>query len=238
MLLLPPANVPIFAVAGLLLRRRYPRLGKVLVAASCVLLLLLSMPVIGGTALVLLEQGLPLTPPPGAKPAAIVILSAELARYGGEDPGYGPGLLTLQRERAGAALFRRVQLPILVSGGQIRRRDPPLAAVMDQSLRDDFQIPVRWVENRSRDTWENAEYSAAILHANGIDTIYLVTHAWHMHRALIAFHHFGINAIPAPVQIDRYPELSLPDLLPDVRGWQLSYYAAHEWVGYAYYALR
>lgn len=120
----------------------------------------------------------------------------------------------------------------------MRRSDPPLAAVMEQSLRDDFQIPVRWVENRSRDTWQNAEYSAAILRANGIHSVYLVTHAWHMRRALVAFRRFGIDAIPAPVQIDRYPDLSMGDLIPEVRGWQLAYYAVHEWVGYAYYALR
>ena len=52
--------------------------------------------------------------------------------------------------------------------------DPPIAAVMAQSLRDDFQTPVRWVEPRSHDTWENAEYSARILRANGIGSVQIV----------------------------------------------------------------
>jgi uncharacterized SAM-binding protein YcdF (DUF218 family) len=237
-LLLPPANLPLVAVAGLIVRRWYRRLGEFMTAASCVLLLLLSMPIFGGALLVALEQYPPPNAGEAAKAGAIVILSATIARYGGEDPGFGPGQLTLERERAGSAVFRRTQLPILVTGGVLRSGGPPIAEVMAQSLRDDFQTPVRWVEQRSEDTWENAEYSARILRANGITTVYLVTHAWHMRRALIAFHHFGIQAIPAPVELDHYPKFSSYDLLPKIAGWQTSYYAMHEWIGCAYYALR
>jgi uncharacterized SAM-binding protein YcdF (DUF218 family) len=226
------------AVAGLVVRRWYRRLGELLTAVSCVLLLVLSMPFFGGTLLVALERHLPSDATAGDKPSAIVILSGDITRYGGDDPGYGPGRLTLERERAGATLFRRVQLPILITGGVLQTGEPPIAAVMQQSMRDDFQIPVRWVELRSHDTWQNAEYSAQILRANGISTIYLVTHAWHMRRALLAFHHFGINVIPAPVQLDRYPDFSRFFLLPQVYGWQVTYYAVHEWLGYVDYALR
>jgi uncharacterized SAM-binding protein YcdF (DUF218 family) len=194
------------------------------------------MPFFGGTLLVALEQGL--TADATEKPGAIVILTADIDRFAGDDPGFAPGRLTLDRERAGSILFRRVQLPVLVTGGVLRAGDPPIAMVTAQSLRDDFQIPVRWTENRSRDTWENAEYSAAMLRANNISSIYLVTHAWHMRRALLAFHHFGIHVIPAPVQIDRYPDLSPADLMPSVRGWVVTYYAVHEWLGYVAYALR
>ncbi len=234
-LLVPPTNLPLLAVAGLVVRRWHRRIGALLTAASCILLLVLSMPLFGGALLVALEQHLPSD---AGKPGAIVILSATIVRYGGEAPGFGPGQLTLARERAGSALFRRVQLPILLAGGVLRAGDPPAAGVMEQSLREQFQTPVRWVEPHSRDTWEDAAYSARILRANGIDTIYLVTHAWHMRRALLAFHHFGIKVIPAPVQIDPDPGLSSFNLLPKLAGWQLAYDAAHEWIGWADYALR
>lgn len=240
---MPPANLPLLALAGLVVRRWYRRLGELMTAGSCILLVVLAMPFVGGTLLVALEQNLTSDAGvgdagAGNNPGAIVILSGDITRYGGANPGFGPGLLTLERERAGSALFRRVQLPILVTGGVLQPGDPPIAVVMERSLRDDFQIPVRWVEPQSHDTWQNAEYSARILRANGIGTVYLVTHAWHMKRALIAFHHFGIKCIPAPVQLDRFPKLSLYYLLPQVRGWQTAYYALHEWLGYAYYALR
>jgi uncharacterized SAM-binding protein YcdF (DUF218 family) len=237
-LLLPPANLPVLAVAGLIVRRWHRHLGDVMTAVGCILLLLLSMPFFGGTLLVALEQHLTAFADPDSKPGAIVILSGDIARFGGENPGFSPGRLTLERERAGATLFRRVQLPVLVSGGVLQRGEPPIAVVMEQSMRDDFQIPVRWVEPNSHDTWENAEGSARILEANGINSVYLVTHAWHLRRAVLAFHHFGIHVIPVPVQIDRYPDFSLTYLLPQVSGWQITYYAVHEWLGYVYYALR
>lgn len=226
------------AVAGLVVRRWLRRLGELLTLVSCVLLVALSMPFFGGMLLVALEQHLPSDAAPGNKPGAIVILSGDITRYGGDDPGFGPGRLTLERERAGAAVFRRVPLPILITGGVLQPDEPPIAAVMEQSMRDDFQTPVRWMELRSHDTWQNAEYSVQILRANGISTIYLVTHAWHMRRALIAFHHFGINVIPAPVQLDRFPVFSWFYLMPSVYGWQVTYYAVHEWLGYVDYALR
>ena len=59
MLLLPPANLPLLAVAGLIVRRWHRRLGELLTAVCCVLLLVLSMPFFGGTLLVALEQHLP-----------------------------------------------------------------------------------------------------------------------------------------------------------------------------------
>jgi uncharacterized SAM-binding protein YcdF (DUF218 family) len=236
--LLPPANLPLLAVLGLIVRRWLPRFGKSLTAVCCVLLLMLAMPFFSGTLLVALERHLPSDVGPDDKAGAIVILSGDIDRYGGDNPGFGPGRLTLERERAGAAVFRRVQLPILITGGVLAKGDPPIAAVMEQSMRDDFQIPVRWVELRSHDTWENADYSAQILRANGISSIYLVTHAWHMRRALIAFHHFGIKVIPAPVQLDRYPVVSPFYLVPKVYGWQITYYALHEWLGYVDYMLR
>jgi uncharacterized SAM-binding protein YcdF (DUF218 family) len=237
-LALPPANLPLLAVAGLIVRRWHPRLGEWLTAVSCVLLIVLAMPFVGETLLVSLERGLPSDAATGGKPGAIVMLTGDIERFGGDEPGFGPGRLTLDRERACSILFRRVQLPVLVTGGVLQGGDPPIAVVTAQSLRDDFQIPVRWIESRSRDNWENAEYSSAILRANGISTVYLVTHAWHMRRALLAFHHFGIHVIPAPVQIDRYPSLYVAELLPQVRGWMVTYYALHEWLGYANYALR
>jgi uncharacterized SAM-binding protein YcdF (DUF218 family) len=237
-LLLPPGNLPLVAIVGLILLPWRPRLGAFVTWASCALLVLLAMPLTGGTMLVALEHGLRLDVPASVKPEAIVILSADIARYGGDDPGFGPGQLSLDRERAGAALFRRTQLPILITGGVLQAGEPPISVVMADSMRNDFAVPVRWTERESADTWENAEFSARILRDNGIHAVYLVTHAWHMKRALLAFHYFGVTAIPAPVQMDRYPKFTAFYMIPTVQGWMISYYAMHEWLGYAYYALR
>ena len=55
--------------------------------------------------------------------------------------------------------------------------------------------------------------TASILQEAGIQRVYLVTHAWHMRRALLAFHRFGITATPAPVRPDPWPDWTLAILI-------------------------
>ena len=152
--------------------------------------------------------------------------------------GFAVGPLTLQRLAAGALLARRTRLPVLVSGGALRPEEPPLATMMAQAMQAYFGVPVRWAEPRSMDTWQNAAFSTTMLAADGIGTAYVVTHAWHMRRALIAFRHFGLTATSAPIQIDAPPRLTLGAFIPSLAGWRMSYYGLHEWIGCAYYAWR
>jgi uncharacterized SAM-binding protein YcdF (DUF218 family) len=77
-----------------------------------------------------------------------------------------------------------------------------------------------------------------MLRAQGIDRVYLVTHAWHMRRALLAFRRAGLLTTPSPVQRDAVPDLRVASFLPSARGWQESYYAMHELIGLAWYAVR
>ena len=237
-LLLPPTGCIVLIAAGLLLRGGWRRFGRRLTWASLITLILLGMPVVADNMLRTLEPNLPTTPPADRPPQAIVVLSAESIHTPEEDLGARPGLLTLDRLRTAAMLHRRTGLPILVSGGAPHLGAPSLAAVMARSLHDDFQSPARWIEPKSADTWENARFSADILRAEGISSIYLVTHAWHMRRALLAFHATGLTVTAAPTSLDQPPELDLDDFIPRAGGWQTSYFALHEWIGYAWYKLR
>jgi uncharacterized SAM-binding protein YcdF (DUF218 family) len=233
-LVVPPVNLVGIGMLGLALTRWrwYRRAGVAIVAVSLSLLLILAIPAVAQALIVSLEQDLPLTPPAGAPPRAIVVLSAELDRVRGSD-GFDVGQLTLQRLRAAATLARRVHLPVLVSGGTVRGDTPPMATVMAKSLTEDFGVPVRWQETRSRTTWENAADSAAILEPLGIHSVYVVTHAWHEKRAVLAFRHFGLTATAAPVELDRFSTT----VLPEAGGWVRSSYALHEWFGYVWYWL-
>jgi len=236
-LILPPTNLAVVVVIGFLMLPHWPCLGRWIVGTAGILLVLLGMPAVGNNLLLPLEQNLPLTPPPDAPPAAIVILSGDLRLTGGAQPGFTVGPLTLQRMRAGAELYRKTHLPILVSGGHVNPSAPPIGELMAQAMPQDFGVPVRWVEGKSRDTWENAQFSAAILHAAGIRSIYLVTQSWHERRALIAFRHAGLIATAAPTPINRF-DFGLPgSLMPTASVWQKSYYALHEWVGCAWYSI-
>lgn len=238
-LLLPPIFFLWLALIGLLIQRRHARSGRILTWAALLALLALAVPLVSDTLLVTLEQALPLAPPPDSPPQAIVILGGDVART--EEGGkllFHIGPLSLERVRAGAALYRHTGLPILVSGGAVHAGDAPVAALMARSLMQDFQAPVRWAETFSRDTWENAHLSAAILREQGIGSVYLVTQAWHMRRAVLAFAAAGIRVTAAPTHLDRPAPPILEDFLPSVGGWRTSYLALHEWIGCLWYASR
>jgi uncharacterized SAM-binding protein YcdF (DUF218 family) len=238
-LLIPPDNLVPLAIAGLLLARRWPRLGQAMTWVGLGGLFLLSLPVIANGLLGSLERGIAL-PRGGPAPQAVVILSAEEVEGlpGGVIEGFDAGRLTLPRLRAGALLARRTGLPVLVTGGVPRPGRPSLGAMMAEVLARDFATKTRWVEGRSQDTWQNAEYSAALLRASGIGRVYLVSDGWHLRRAMIAFRHFGIDVAPAPALLGTGPGLRFDDFLPHASAWQASYWAIHEWIGCAVYALR
>ncbi|MEJ0049408.1 MAG: YdcF family protein [Rhodospirillales bacterium] len=202
-------------------------------------LTLLSLPVASGSLVALLELGLARPPPPGPPPQAVVILSGDQQRTRvGNSTLYIVGPLTLEREQAGAALARRTGAPVLVSGGALHPWSPPLADLMAASLHQDFATDVRWRETQSIDTWGNAQDSAAILRAAGITRVWVVTHGWHMPRALVAFRRAGLDAVPAPVLIDAPPDFYAASFIPSARAWLESYYAMHELIGWAWYELR
>jgi uncharacterized SAM-binding protein YcdF (DUF218 family) len=237
-LALPPTGFVVLIVAGLLLRGQWYRFGRRLTWASLIALILFGMPVVSYSMLLALETGLPLQPPADHPPQAIVVLGAEVIRAHQEKLGLRPGLLTLDRLRTAAAVHRRTGLPILVTGGTTQPGTAPIGLVMEQSLKDDFQTAPRWVEDKATDTWENAHFSADILRAQGITSIYLVTHSWHMRRALVAFRGTGLTVTAAPTSFDDPLGLDIDDFLPRASGWQTGYFAIHEWVGYAWYKLR
>jgi uncharacterized SAM-binding protein YcdF (DUF218 family) len=238
-LVMPPTGFITLIIIGLLLRGRWYRAGRRLTWAAAILLLLSSLSIVSDSALVALETDLPTTTPADHPPQAIVVLGAETARSTRNGTvAFRPGLLTLDRLRSAAALHRQTGLPILATGGVSTEQTEAVGLVMARSLRDDFQTPARWVEWKSRDTWENARYSAEILRAEGITSIYVVTSAWHMKRALVAFQGTGLTVTAAPTPPDDPDGPQLGDFMPHASNWQTGYYAMHEWIGLLYYRLR
>ena len=243
LLAIPPLNLLVAACAGAAFGHR--RAGRIVLAGALAGLVLLAMPVVSGSLMAVLEAGITLPPPkfspvsPGDPPQAIVILSGDQQRIWRDGAiTWVPGPLTLQRDQAGAALARQTHLPVLVSGGSIRPGAPALAALMADNLHQDFASDVRWQESASQDTWQNAMFSAALLRQQGISRVYVVTHAWHMRRSLVAFRRAGLTAIAAPVQIDAVPDWRPAAFLPNVRAWQESFWAIHELIGWAWYAIK
>ena len=237
-LLVPPVNLVFLALAGMALARRWPAPGRRLAALAMLALLLLAMPVVPGLLLAGLERGLVAPDAAHADPQAIVILGGDAAPDGPRQDQTAVGALTLERLRGGAELARAEQLPVLVTGGVVSSAGAPVAILMARSLAQDFGIAARWVEPGAKTTWENAAFSAAILRREGIGTVLLVTHAWHMRRALIAFRAAGLTAMPAPLLPEHRFQLTWSSFVPRASAWERSYFALHEWIGCAWYALK
>ena len=142
------------------------------------------------------------------------------------------------RRRYGARLAHETGLPVLVSGGLPRADLPAHAELMRDALERDFGVPVRWLESRSRDTFENARESAAILRRDGIGKAYLVTHAWHMPRAVAAFARTDLVVVPAPTGFRAAPTWDWQTFTPSPKALRESGWALHEWLGRAWYLLR
>jgi len=246
--ILPPANLFLLIALGLLLRYRWPRAGRAIAGGALALLALLSSTA-GAHLLVapLEDMTRPLRAPERAGARAIVVLAAgrikHAPEYGGRDI---PDYIALARLRYAAHVQRRTGLPVLVSGGngasgaELAAADMAYtkADAMAAALREDFGVPVRWIERGSRDTGENARYSSALLRALGIKRILLVTDAMHMPRARHAFEGAGMEVVEAPTMFFSDNPQWFTGLLPSAEGMRRSWYAAYELLGIAWYRLR
>ena len=77
-----------------------------------------------------------------------------------------------------------------------------------------------------------------MLDAAGIGTVYLVTNAWHMPRAVRAFESAGFTVIPAATGYATRYRLTLLDFLPDARALADSSGRFHEVIGIAWYRIQ
>lgn len=242
--LIPPNLFILLAGVGLVLAWRWTRLGLAVATVGGALLYLASMPVVAdylvGT-VKNLAQGVPVLPsetPPGA----IIVLSADYQRSDPPGPPFTIGPVTLERLVEAARVERRLGLPVLVSGGRLDGIPDSLAGMMSTVLQDDFHVPVRWREDRSRNTFENASFSAEILRQAGVPSALLITHCRDMARALWSFHAVGYPVTPAicspQLRSEGARSLRISSFLPQVPALLVSYRALHELIGFAWYRYR
>lgn len=247
-LLLPPVPWLVLVLAGtrLVLSRR--GLGWSLVLAAVALSWLSTCT---GSAR-LLSQAL-LHAPPALSPQRIAALEAAVAArepvaiivLGGgvrpRAPEYGVSDLaemSLVRLRYGIWLGRETRAPVGFSGGVgwgVREGSTlSEAEVAARIAAAEFGAPLRWQEDRSRDTRENAAYTVAMLKPQGIRHVVLVTHQAHMARALRAFEEAAQGAMrveAAPVDLLQAATLDTRAWLPSRRGFETVNLVLHEVLG-------
>ena len=102
---------------------------------------------------------------------------------------------------------------------------------MAAALRETFDVPVRWLEGESRNTAENARFSASMLGGAGVERVALVSQAWHLPRATAEFERAGLGVIPAPTEFASAPPPGLHGWIPRAYHLQQSTQALHEWLG-------
>jgi uncharacterized SAM-binding protein YcdF (DUF218 family) len=219
-LILPPADLLIVAVMGLLLIPRRRKLGVALIVIAVGSLWVCAIPAVSDVLTRFAERYPPLDPSKPLDAQAIVILGGGGVRNAPEYGGWAAEAEALERVSYGAFLARRTGLPVLVSGTREE------AQGMSVTLARDLGVRVRWAENQSRDTFDNARFSARLLRADGIHRIVLVTSSTHEWRAAHEFMGAGFEVVPAPVG-DYVPRT----YMPSARGLYRSSAALYELIG-------
>jgi uncharacterized SAM-binding protein YcdF (DUF218 family) len=242
-LLLPPTGNLCLMLGGWLLRKRYRRVSRALVWMGALTLLAMSFGIFVRPLSLSLERY-----PPASLAAlsafnaqAIVVLGggryANAPEYGGRDTVSDQ---TLVRIRYGAYLHKKLGLPLLVTGGRVGPAPRAEAELMAEALGESFGVEIRWVEDMSRNTAENAQLTRRMLRAQNIDRVVLVTHSVHMWRSMRVFENAGFTAMPAGVDFvtDGHGATSIDRFLPSAYGVLHARQILHEYLGMVWYSLR
>lgn len=234
---MPPFLFVLIGLLGLTQVRQRPRMALGVCGLAFLLILASSMPWVATRLIDSIQADCPAIDALKGEGEAIVILGGGV-RARAPEYGNRPNLnaTELERLRHGARLHRATGRPILVTGGSPEGAVPE-ALLMQGVLHDDFGVDVSWVETDSRTTRENARNSAQILKSAGIDRIYLVSQGWHLARAIQTFESEGLKIIPAGTGCRNIDEVRWFHFLPHPDALEMSYWAAHEWIGMLWYEL-
>jgi uncharacterized SAM-binding protein YcdF (DUF218 family) len=235
--LAPPTVFIALVLLGAVLAPRWRRAGMLICLLSSLCLFAAATPALATYLLCRIEAVLP-PHPDLTKAKAIVVLGGDVRSGNGADIPDALGPFSLERVVFAAAAARRLHLPVAVTGNGVEGPHATEAALMKAVLEEQFDIPVRWSDERSATTWENAVFTAALLRPDKIDTVILVTQAWHMPRALWCFEQAGLKPLPWPAPRTVLRADSLGDFLPNVTALQDTFRALHEIIGAAYYRMR
>lgn len=206
-LLLSPLGMALcLAAVGLLfVWRRHLRIGMGLGLVAFVWLWAWSMPVLShwlGNTVESVYPQVPIAAIPTAP--ALVVLGGSVYPPSGHNAEID---LNSAADRVwyAARLFHVGKAPLLLlSGGSDPQRQALSEARAMAIFLADLGVPAQamLLEEGSRNTRQNAAFSAALLKTRGIDRVLLVTSALHMPRAMALFRAQGLQVSPAPTDFE------------------------------------
>jgi uncharacterized SAM-binding protein YcdF (DUF218 family) len=242
-LTVPSHVVTLLAVGGLgLLWTRFARAGRRLLLASLALVLLLGCLPVGKALILILEQRFPPWVASGNPPDGFIVLGGAI------DPerSAARGIVSIngaaERVTELATLARRFpDARIVFTGGSanlIFAGPPESAFVLD--LLESFGIPRARVEleERSRNTAENARFTRELINPKPGARWLLITSAIHMPRSVGVFRKAGFPVEPYPVDwhSDGWSRVWSGPIWP-LRGLGTTDGATKEWIGLVSYWL-
>lgn len=232
--ILPPGCLIILLLLALISYHKHRLIMRAIVLFVTICLYLLSLPSIATQLAAPLQNHTRLNAKLATTAQAIVVLGG--GRRGPQPQWHNheaASYVSTTRTTYGAWLARRYRLPLLLSGGRSRNNQASEAQLMNQNLTRQQQPPARWLENRSRNTHQNAVFSAQILKQHHIKRILLVTSATHLSRARYFFQQQGMIVIPAACDFITTPILSskLDYWLPHMSALVNSYHAIYAYLG-------
>lgn len=149
-----------------------------------------------------------------------------------------PSEESLARIVTAVRLYKRLNVPLIVSGGKFFRRKESEAMIMKRFLLD-LGVPGDKIilEVRSRDTYENAKYTKEIYARSGYESPILVTSAYHLKRSILSFKSFGIDVMPFPAGLKSRQTVKYGwfDYLPG--SFKVLSDVLHEYIGIGFYLL-
>lgn len=237
-LLLPPAGLLLLMLAGFILLRRHRNTGRALIAAGIVLLYGLSLDPVADRLMRPLEAHYRPLPEGPVRADAVVVLGGGVQDLSWVPAGPAPSGSSLERLVAAVQLARKHHLPLVIAGGSgepvpgaVREAD----AMADTAIRLGFPAKDIVIENRSRNTWENAEAVQKLLPGK---TIILVTSSFHMRRSVGMFKRQGLSVLPAPAgYYSQTRHGSYTDYLPQASALATSSTAIAEYLSLSWYRI-
>lgn len=181
----------------------------------------------GTTAIILLGNGTERVVTSNDPTAASAQAAVEVAPL-----AYGRVVKAVELYRA--CRLKNSHCTVVVTGGDPQHHGASEAAVYSARLQQLGVGPTDILtEGRSLNTWQNAQFTAAVLSTHPADQVFLVTSGIHLRRSLLYFGHFGIRG--QPVRADFVSAMLSP--IPLSYNFLLADLAIHEYVGVLRYSV-
>jgi uncharacterized SAM-binding protein YcdF (DUF218 family) len=148
----------------------------------------------------------------------------------------------LKRAMSGVSIAKTLDMPLIYTGGGARQMSEaegflasvaqlynPFGITFSTQSASGFHVIL---EHASRNTDENAKLTRAFFDTTS-PRILLVTSAYHMHRAIVLFEHYGFTVTPFATDFKQEVPFSWTwrDALPSFGALSQSYRALHEYAG-------